>query len=114
VKLHNLHVLKQTPLEEMYHKGEFTPIDQITYTRRVQLFLQHLSPHIALHRLAAYSSRWDELVAPEWTKNKMGTHQHIIDHLRAEAAYQSQLFTPSNDHESDLKNLLFKKSRPIL
>ena len=105
VKLHNLHVLKNTPLEEMYHRGEFTPIDQATYTRRVELFLQHLAPHIALHRLAAYSSRWDELVAPDWTKNKMGTHQSIIDHLRAQKSHQGQHFVASNDEEMRLKAL---------
>jgi radical SAM protein (TIGR01212 family) len=29
IKLHNLHALKNTPLEEMYHRGEFTPIDRL-------------------------------------------------------------------------------------
>jgi hypothetical protein len=113
VKLHNLHVLKNTPLEEMYHRGEFQPIDRDTYTKHVQLFLQHLSPRIALHRLAAYSSRWDELVAPEWTKNKMGTHQHIIDHLRAQGFYQSQFFSPMNAQDQELQSQILKKSRPI-
>ncbi|MGE5086540.1 MAG: TIGR01212 family radical SAM protein [Bacillota bacterium] len=110
VKLHNLHVLKQTPLEEMYHKGEFSPIDQETYTRRVELFLQHLSPRFALHRLAAYSSRWEELVAPAWTKNKMGTHQAIIDHLRAQGSYQSQFFKATTAEEIAAQEHLQKKS----
>lgn len=114
VKLHNMHVLKNTPLEEMYHRGEFTPIDQETYARRVEIFLQHLSPRIALHRLAAYSSRWDELVAPEWTKNKMGTHQYIIDQLRAHGSYQSQLFTAQNELDIQNQNFLAKKSQPLL
>lgn len=114
VKLHNLHVLKQTPLEEMFHQGEFTPIDRDTYTQRVQLFLQHLSPRIALHRLAAYSSRWDELIAPEWTKDKMGTHQHIIDQLRAQKAYQSQFFAAQTPTDLDLQQHLLKKSTPLM
>lgn len=112
VKLHNLHVLKQTPLEEMYHRGEFTPIDRETYARRVELFLQHLSPRFALHRLAAYSSRWEELVAPEWTKDKMGTHQYIIDYLRAHKAYQSQKYCAQTSEESAAQELLQKKSIP--
>lgn len=112
VKLHNLHVLKNTPLEEMYHRGEFTPIDQETYTRRVQLFLQHLSPRFALHRLAAYSSRWDELIAPEWTKNKMGTHQYIIDQLRLNKAHQAQYFQATSDLEKQLQEHLKLKSVP--
>jgi radical SAM superfamily enzyme len=98
----------------MYHAGEFTPIDRETYARRVKLFLQHLSPNIALHRLAAYSSRWDELVAPEWTKNKMGTHQAIIDYLRAEKAYQSELFIAQTDLEALVQKDLLAKSRPMI
>ncbi|HEX7673393.1 MAG TPA: TIGR01212 family radical SAM protein [Bdellovibrio sp.] len=114
VKLHNLHVLKETPLEGMYHAGEFSPIDRETYARRVELFLQHLSPRFALHRLAAYSSRWDELVAPEWTKDKMGTHQYIIDQLRAKSSYQSQLFAAESATDLEKQNILTKKSRPII
>nr|WP_295899225.1 TIGR01212 family radical SAM protein [uncultured Bdellovibrio sp.] len=113
VKLHNLHVLKQTPLEEMYHRGEFMPIDRDTYAHRVELFLQHLSPRFALHRLAAYSSRWDELVAPEWTKDKMGTHQYIIDYLRAQKSYQSQHFHAQSEEDVLAQTVLQKKSIPL-
>lgn len=113
VKLHNMHVLKNTPLEEMYHRGEFTPIDRETYAERVQLFLQHLSPRFALHRLAAYSSRWDELVAPEWTKDKMGSHQYIIDQLRAKNAYQSQFFSAQNEVEVEAQKFLAKKAQRL-
>ncbi len=111
VKLHNLHVLKQTPLEDIFHRGEFTPIDFETYAHRVELFLQHLSPRIALHRLAAYASRWDELVAPSWTADKMRTHQGLIDFLRANSAYQSQFFTANSEQEVLLQNRLCQKSR---
>ncbi|MFM6930521.1 MAG: TIGR01212 family radical SAM protein, partial [Bdellovibrio sp.] len=56
------------------------------------------------------SSRWDELVAPAWTKNKMGTHQAIIDHLRAKGSYQSQLFTATNEADRLAQAHLHKKS----
>lgn len=113
VKLHNLHVLKNTPLEEMYHRGDFLPIDRETYAHRVELFLQHLSPRFALHRLAAYSSRWDELIAPSWTADKMGTHQYIIDYLRERKSYQSQKWIGSSLTELDLQVQLKEKSTPI-
>ena len=79
VKLHNLHVLRSTPLEESYRKGEFKPLSLETYARRVAVFLDHLSPHVAVHRLAAVASRWDELVAPEWNREKMRPVQFIED-----------------------------------
>lgn len=114
VKLHNLHVLKNTPLEEMYHRGEFSPIDRETYSHRVKLFLQHLSPRIALHRLAAFASRWEELVAPRWTSDKMGTHQSIIDFLRVQKAHQSQLFQATDEDTRALIERLKEKSLPAL
>lgn len=96
IKLHNLHVLKETPLEEMFHRGEFTPIEREPYAHRVQLFLEHLSPRIFVHRLAAFASRWDELVAPRWTSDKMGTHQYLIDYLREHSSYQGKALSQNN------------------
>lgn len=90
VKLHNLHVLKQTPLEDIYHAGDFVPIEREAYAERVRIFLEHLSPRIYVHRLAAFASRWEELVAPAWTSDKMGTHQFMIDYLRARHSYQGK------------------------
>jgi len=90
VKLHNLYVLKNTPLARVYEQGGFTPLSLEEYAKRVALFLQHLRPNIAVHRLAALSSRWDELIAPEWTKHKMRSHQFIVDFLNAKQISQGQ------------------------
>ncbi|MFZ3229232.1 MAG: TIGR01212 family radical SAM protein [Pseudobdellovibrio sp.] len=102
IKLHNLHVLKNTELEKWYLAGDFQPISQIDYTHKVKLFLSHLKPHIAVHRLAAFASRWDELVAPQWTANKMGTHQAIIDELRLSKTFQGCLWNPQSSDDRQL------------
>ena len=99
VKLHNLHVLKETTLEEWHAEGRFTPIERDEYSRRVQLFLEHLHPRIALHRLAAFASRWEELIAPKWTADKMGSHQAIIDYLRNAKSFQGKNLTFSSAEE---------------
>ena len=104
IKLHHLHVLKNTPLETIYKENQFQPIDFEIYAHRVGLFLDHLSPKIFIHRLAAYSSRWDELIAPAWTKNKMKTHQGIIDHMREKGLYQGKLYLTKNENEVSLVN----------
>jgi radical SAM protein (TIGR01212 family) len=92
VKLHNLHVLRNTPLEEDFKRGEFEPIDRAEYFERCRLFLQHLSPEIAVHRLSALSKHADELVAPEWTSRKMEMYQHMLQYMLDTESYQSQLF----------------------
>jgi len=91
VKLHNLHVLKNTPLEQMYLQEAFTPISLEEYSRRVILFLQYLAPHIAIQRLTAVASRWDELVAPEWVKEKRRPSQFIEDQLALSNSWQGEL-----------------------
>lgn len=90
VKLHNLHVLKNTTLETMYKQGLFIPAEFAIYAHRVTLFLEHLSPRIAVHRLSALSSRHDELIAPAWTGYKMRTFQEILDFIRARGAWQGR------------------------
>jgi uncharacterized protein len=92
VKLHNLHVLANTPLADMYHAGEFQPIDLDLYAQRVALFLDHLDPRIAVHRLAALSNRWDELIAPEWVRHKMRSFQAMIDRINEAGVYQGRSF----------------------
>lgn len=114
VKLHNLHVLENTPLADDFRAGLFTPIDRELYAHRVNLFLQHLSPRLHVHRLAALASRWDELVAPDWTRDKMGTHQYIVDYMRARGSYQGELFTPQTEEESAFKAKLSLRARPIV
>lgn len=92
VKLHNLHVLKGTGLEELYNGGKFRPIEFDDYARKVSLFLQYLSPRIYVHRLAALTSRPDELIAPSWVALKMSTHQNLINYLNQSATFQGQKF----------------------
>lgn len=88
VKLHNLHVLKDTPLAGFYARAEFTPLELDAYADRVGLFLSHLPRRIAVQRLAAVSSRWEELVAPEWTRHKMRSFQFIVDRMREKGLSQ--------------------------
>ncbi len=90
VKLHNLHVLANTPLADSYHAGDFVPIDLELYAHRVGLFLDHLDPRIAVHRLAALSNRWDELIAPDWVRYKMRSFQAMIDKINQAGHFQGR------------------------
>jgi radical SAM protein (TIGR01212 family) len=92
VKLHNLHVLRNTKLEKLYLESRFVPVELEEYSRKVTLFLENLSPKIAIHRLAAVASRWNELVAPEWVREKMRPTQFIDDYLAAKETWQGRFF----------------------
>lgn len=88
VKLHNLHVLKDTPLEKDFFANRFTPCTLEEYSEKVGVFLAHLPKHIHVHRLAAVSSRWEELIAPEWTRHKFATHEKILSYLKEQSITQ--------------------------
>ena len=92
VKLHNLHVLRGTRLEKLFHESKFIPIGLEEYARRVTIFLENLSPKIAVHRLTAVASRWDQLVAPSWTREKMRPTQFIDDYLESNQTWQGRKF----------------------
>ena len=94
VKLHNLHVLSNTPLADIYARGLFKPIELENYADTVILFLQHLSPHIAVQRLSAVASRWDELLAPDWSKDKLKPVQFIADKLKKRELWQGKQLQP--------------------
>ncbi|MCB0356879.1 MAG: TIGR01212 family radical SAM protein [Bdellovibrionales bacterium] len=95
IKLHNLHVLKNTPLEIEYNAGLFRPVEKQTYTDRVIDFLQCLNPKTAIHRLTAVASRHNELIAPKWAANKMASYQYVLDRFKERAAYQGQKYIES-------------------
>lgn len=94
VKLHHLHVLKNTPLEQQFRDGTFIPITRELYATRVRIFLESLNPNIYVQRLAAVSSRWDELIAPDWTRHRLETHQFILDHIQGQNSFQGKALHP--------------------
>ena len=89
--MHNLHVLKNTPLAEEYNAGNFSPIELPDYARRVVLFLENLDQRISIHRLSAVAPRWDELIAPEWSKEKMRPAQYIENLLAKRETWQGRM-----------------------
>lgn len=91
VKLHNLHVLRNTGLAELYRDNAFMPLSLEDYTERVTLFLRHLSPRIAVQRLTAICNRWEDLIAPEWTRHKMQPISYIENKMTANGWLQGDL-----------------------
>jgi uncharacterized protein len=98
VKVHNLHVLKNTGLETLYKNGQFEPIGIEEFAHKCILFLEHLSPEIPVHRLGALSNRWDELIAPQWNRHKMYMRQFILDRMKERQTYQGRHYVPAPNY----------------
>ena len=92
VKLHNLHVLKNTLLEKFYLAGAVPLLSQDEYAALVADFLERLDPEIVMHRLSAEAHR-AITVAPAWSVDKRGMHNKIHRELIQRDAWQGRLYT---------------------
>ena len=72
VKLHNLHVIKNTVLERLYRSGTFQLLTRDAYVSLLVDFLELLEPKIVIHRLTGETYR-ELTVAPDWSINKIAT-----------------------------------------
>jgi radical SAM protein (TIGR01212 family) len=91
VKLHNLHIIRDTALAEMYLREPFPLMSRSEYADLVVDFLERLSPEILIHRLSGETYR-ALTVAPEWSIDKIGTHNAIQRALEERDAWQGRLF----------------------
>jgi len=107
VKLHNLHVLSNTTLAEMYYRNEYVPDELDVYADKVILFLRHLSPKVAVQRLAAIASRWEELIAPKWTGQKMAPLDFIENRMKDAGYFQGDLYNIEHRPETSIPALIF-------
>lgn len=81
VKIHNLYVVKDTPLAKDYAAGEFTLPTREEYIDCVVGFLERLRPECVIDRLCGDAPP-EYLVAPEWCSQKASLHQAIEAELQ--------------------------------
>jgi radical SAM protein (TIGR01212 family) len=95
VKIHNLHVVKDTPLADQYARGEVGLLSREEYVRTVCDFLERLRPEMVIHRLSGDAPP-DYLVAPDWCLDKPALLRTIRTELEARDSWQGRLYVPSN------------------
>ncbi|MFH1665000.1 MAG: TIGR01212 family radical SAM protein [Candidatus Omnitrophota bacterium] len=79
VKLHVLHVLKGTVLDEMYRRGEIELMTRERYVRTACDFLENLRPDCVILRLVSDAKK-EFLTAPGWITDKLA----VIDQIEKE------------------------------
>ncbi|MCX8030834.1 MAG: TIGR01212 family radical SAM protein [Thermodesulfovibrionales bacterium] len=75
VKIHQLQIVKNTPLADYYYKNPFHTFQYDEYLDFLVDFIERLSSHIVIQRFFA-SSPENILIAPKWGKTK---HQVMRD-----------------------------------
>lgn len=89
VKIHNLHVVKDTPLEDMHRRGEVRMLDRSEYVALVCDFLERLPPTMVIHRLTGDAPP-DYLIAPQWCRDKQGLLRDIHAELEQRDSWQGK------------------------
>ncbi len=80
IKIHLLHILKGSKLEELYRQGKIIPLKQDEYVELACEFLSNLSPDIIVQRLTGQGNK-DDHIAPLWALDKIDTIQKILTKL---------------------------------
>lgn len=69
IKIQLLHVLKDSPLEEIYNSTHFHILDKDEYIDLVLTALSYIPENIVIHRLTGDGPK-DLLIAPKWSLDK--------------------------------------------
>lgn len=91
VKLHHLHVIKNTPLEKISIAEKYKMIAFKEYISTACDFIERLRPDILIHRLAGDRSE-DTLIEPKWGLHKGTVLQGIEDEFKKRCTYQGFLY----------------------
>ena len=87
IKIHLLHVIKDTPMERMLNKGMLNLMSQEEYINLVCDQLEILPETMIVHRLTGDGKR-DELVGPLWSLKKWEVLNAIDNELKRRDSYQ--------------------------
>jgi uncharacterized protein len=69
VKIHLLYIIKDTPMEGLFLKGEYTPLTINEYAEATASFIGHLRRDIVIQRITG-DPHPQELVEPKWALEK--------------------------------------------
>jgi len=89
IKIHNLHVVKDTALEVMYRRAEFPLMSLEDYARVTAQILEILPRQMIIQRLTAECPP-ELLIAPDWCNNKREIVAAIEQELRSHNSYQGK------------------------
>ena len=89
VKIHLLHVIKNTAMAELYHDGKYTPMTMEDYVETVAEALTYLPPDTVIGRLTGDGMQ-SELLAPDWSRKKTIVINNIDKKMYENNLYQGK------------------------
>ena len=89
IKIHMLHILKNTELEKLYEKEKFHVLTKDEYIDIVVSELELLSHNIVIHRITG-DPKVDDLIEPTWLIKKFVVLNDIDKELKRRDTYQGK------------------------
>ncbi len=91
IKLHLLHLMKNTPLAALYAQAPFDFLTQEEYVNLVADILELLPPEMLIHRLTGDSPR-ELLIGPAWSLKKLPVLNAIDRELKLRNSWQGKFY----------------------
>ena len=94
LKLHQLQIIKDTPLASTYAQNpDYVQLFTLnSYLKTIVKFLEHLRPDIVLERFVSVSPA-DKLIAPKWNRMKNFEVVALLDNeLELQNTWQGRLY----------------------
>jgi len=104
LKLHLLYVVKGTPMEQLFNRGEYQCLERDEYVELVCEVLEQLPGNIVIQRISA-DPHTDELVAPDWALDRHGNFKRIQESLEMRNTWQGRARGEGRFSEKDRQNL---------
>lgn len=87
IKIHMLHILKNTELAILYNKEKFHILTREEYVDIVCTQLEYLRPEIVINRITG-DPKVDDLIEPNWLIKKFGVLNEIDKYMSKNNIYQ--------------------------
>ncbi len=91
VKIHLLHVIRETELAKWYESGEYIPLERERYIELVATALQYFHNDTVIARLTG-DGVGEDLLAPDWSRKKTTVINDIDKYLYTHDMWQGKLF----------------------
>lgn len=91
VKIHLLHILRDTPLEQLWKAGKLQPLSMQEYVQITAAQLSLLPPETVVERLTGDGAS-DRLMAPLWSRDKLAVRNAIARHLKQTDNWQGKYY----------------------
>jgi len=94
VKIHNLYVVKKTPLAEQVENGEIELMEQQEYIETLVDFLELLPPETVVERISGEAPP-DYFVGPAWCLDKPAVKRALDAEMESRDSYQGKRYANS-------------------